>query len=99
MGIDYRVCPNCRETYPDCGPTKICGGCEEVFCGYCDADVTGEIDEETGMRPEDGTCPVCRYDVVSDGDLLAWIIKEYSLGNKKGLAKEYKKAMEERQNV
>jgi len=77
MSVSFRVCPNCKETYPDCIETlKVCGGCETSFCGCCDAVVENVWEEGTPEThdPSDGSCPICRMDVISDTDLLRFII-------------------------
>ena len=74
MGVDFHVCPLCKETYPDCGEVRFCEGCETSFCGYCEPEV--DIGE---------TCPLCRYDEVSTEQVLEWTIANYGLPNKKAL--------------
>ena len=74
MGVDFLVCPLCKETYPDCGDVRICTGCEKWFCGYCNP--KAEIGE---------TCPICRYDVISAEQLLEWVIANHPIRGRKEL--------------
>jgi len=81
MGVDWKVCQLCEETYPDCGPTQFCEGCKTTFCGYCKEAEIGE------------TCPLCRYEMVTPDAVLAWAIVKYKLPPKKELEELYRKDM------
>jgi hypothetical protein len=36
VGVDFLVCSDCKETFPDCSSGwSRCGGCDNTFCGSC----------------------------------------------------------------
>ena len=64
MGVDFFNCEDCGQIIPDCGMYDICSGCGLHFCDSC-----GGI--------EDDSCIVCRYDVISDSQILHYVLKHY----------------------
>ena len=90
MGVDYEVCTNCEDTFPDCGYFVRCD------CGkqWCDDDCaatdgyTYECDEEENH--ESSSCDYCRGEQVEDYLLLEAAMKHLGI-DRKQLIEIYKK--------
>ena len=52
MGVDYFVCANCGETFPDAGSYVSCGNCGEVWCSHDCAEEDGHKDEHCAIHPD-----------------------------------------------
>lgn len=52
MGVDYLVCANCGETFPDAGSYVSCGNCGEVWCSHDCAEEDGHKDEHCAIHPD-----------------------------------------------
>ena len=95
MGIDYCVCKKCDGAFPDVIDYGYCVKCDESYCGYCTDEIQKsggfEIDEEAN---EIIGCPYCKGEIVSDEQLLNWLLLEYQV-TKEELIERYKKHMEE----
>lgn len=71
MGVDFKTCTICDETFPDCGDYFNCD-CGQPYCSIECAD--GKYDENDTQ-----TCRICRKEHVPDWKLLKFLLKEYSL--------------------
>ena len=70
MGVDYEVCENCQDTFPDCGDYVMCG-CGKRWCSDSCAEADGyerKYDEEENH--EEMSCSYCRGEDVEDYKLL-----------------------------
>lgn len=78
MGVDFYTCQNekCGYNFPDCGEYFRCG-CERIFCSEecAGGRQIPENDPHYGDGGENSTCMYCRGEVVSDADLLAYLLK------------------------
>lgn len=68
MGVDYYVCHRCDTTFPDCSSHCIWCDCGGHFCSA-----------ECANQSEDGSCCLCRSEVVRDRDLLLFLLKHYQI--------------------
>lgn len=89
MGIDYLVCGQCGEAFPDVIDYGICGGCEQVFCEGCIDEVRekygvlGEDHEDAGIFGEDAPlkcieCTKPTLDTAKFDALMYRLIKDAS---------------------
>lgn len=51
MGVDFLVCNNCGETFPDCGSWVWCESCGTDWCSDGCAEEDGFIREHCADRP------------------------------------------------
>ena len=78
MSVDYFVCQNCGDTFPDCYDYFTCSSCESIFC----SDKCGgrKIVEDDGISDQDLTdCVLCRMEVISDHDLIKYLLLKYNI--------------------
>lgn len=90
MGVDYEVCNNCSDTYPDCGYYVMCE-CGKRWCSDDCADADGyenKFNEEEGY--EESSCNYCRGEDVEDYQLLQAAMKHLGI-DRKQLIEIYKK--------
>ena len=83
MGIDYCVCSECEQGFPDVIDYEYCG-CGREWCGEECAELGGlrkEYDDD-GDYDENGTCKYCRKEDFEDGELLDFIL------NREGIRRE-----------
>ncbi len=67
MGVDWYTCASCHETFNDCGNFFGCD-CGEMYCSPKCGDREGDGDGNT-------TCEVCRGEVVTDEQLIEYLVK------------------------
>lgn len=68
MGVDFFPCDSCSETVCDAGSYFPCD-CGAVYHSECGE---RQEDEKTG----DTSCQICRGEVVTEEQLLKYLIKE-----------------------
>jgi hypothetical protein len=95
MGVDYLVCNNCGDTFPDCGSFVSCE-CGERWCSQSCAEADGyeyrEYEDEDGEMVEDeeeSTCNFCREEDFEDYELLTFALSQLDL-SRGDLIKLYK---------
>ena len=86
MGVDYYVCPSCKEAFPDFDAWN-CYVCEESICDNC-REKAGET-----CRGE-AICPPCSIGYVDPEYLLDFIVEELEL-NLEEWKDKYRKSEEE----
>jgi len=80
MGIDYRVCSECKSGFTDVIDYEFCG-CGREWCDEECAELGGlrkEYDDD-GDYDGEGTCKYCRKEDATDSELLG--IAAHLLGN------------------
>jgi hypothetical protein len=78
MGVDFYACQNCGDTYPDCGYYFTCTGCESNFCSdKCGKKIS--LDEESEYAKTLTSCVFCRYEEVTDRQVLLFLCKKYNI--------------------
>ena len=73
MSIDYVVCKNCGEAFPDCGDFEYCE-CGETWCSSECADKDGVTSDADGQVT---SCSYCRKEKFDDGKILKYILSKY----------------------
>ena len=76
FGIDYLTCDCCGEAFPDVCDYLNCEKCDAVLCEGCCEQYGVEVYRNT---EKDG-CPVCNGDIVTDQQLLEFLIVKYCDG-------------------
>ncbi|TPG88133.1 hypothetical protein EEL32_10235 [Brevibacillus laterosporus] len=96
MGVDWRVCPHCGDTYSDCGRYGTCSNCESSYCGSCFGDfvqVYGLIDESHERFKLFGEslpeCDHCNGKIISDDEILAFALSKLGI-DRDTLIEEYR---------
>lgn len=75
MGVDFLVCTNCEDTFPDCGHYINCNNCYRHWCSeYC-AELGGwRIDEEAAH-----SCKYCRHEDTDNHTLFLFLLTKLGL--------------------
>lgn len=71
MSVDWYNCASCGQSFNDCGYFFGCD-CGEMFCSAECGDKKGECGD--GDNPT--TCNICRGEVVTEEQLMEYLIKE-----------------------
>jgi hypothetical protein len=79
MGVDYYTCANCARNFPDCGDYFDCITCENVFCSNKCGKKIVETDVEDGCYKEKISCLLCREEVISDNNLMQFLLNHCNL--------------------
>lgn len=77
MGVDFFNCDICGGIFADCGPCKMCENCSSYLCGEC-----GDREAKKYGLDENGhlqKCAVCMREVVSDGEILNFLLRKHCL--------------------
>ncbi len=78
MSVDFLVCTNCGETFPDCGYYISCK-CGNCWCSDECASEDGFEDnnEDDEDKDEDEiSCSFCRNEKFTDKELLAYAVEK-----------------------
>jgi hypothetical protein len=84
MGVDYKVCKFCEDTFPDCGKFVSCE-CGEKWCSDSCAEADGFRREPEGFTPEgaswvqDTSCNFCRSEDANDSELFSFALELLSI--------------------
>lgn len=86
MGVDYYTCQNCQRNFPDCGYYFTCTGCENSFCSNKCGGKQVEEESADGLSYNDLTsCVLCREEVITDADLLAFILEHFKITHQQAM--------------
>lgn len=82
MGVDWKVCGICGETFPDCGEYYKCAKCEGYVCTSCYDDQLkyGTVKEDSDEAVDFGDdalveCDCCSSKFVHDADIVEYLLK------------------------
>lgn len=84
MGVKFRECPTCEQTYPDCGEFFECGNCNQCFCSD---ECGGRKIEKAGKSRWDDevSCIYCRGEEAPDHVLIDFLLKRCGLTRKEAV--------------
>lgn len=68
MSIDYYDCDSCGKHFSAISWDAVWCECGGSFCS-----------EKCALKQIDGSCPLCREEVVRDLDLLFFLLKHYNI--------------------
>jgi hypothetical protein len=95
MGVDFLVCRNCGDTFPDCGYCVWCE-CGEHWCSDSCAEADGyeykEYEDDDGGIIEELTCSYCRKEDFDNNVLLEFALKKLGI-DRNELVNLYKKTL------
>ena len=97
MGVEFLVCNNCNDTFPDCGDFESCE-CGMRWCSLECAEAQGFREELDGFTPKGSrythysSCNYCREDDFSDSELFSYCLNELNLSRDE-LIEKYKKSI------
>lgn len=74
MSVDWYNCANCNVSFNDCGHFFGCD-CGEMFCCAECGDKKGDCGDDV----DPATCKICRGEVVTDEQLLEYLIEKSGL--------------------
>ena len=81
MSIDFLVCNNCGETFPDCGYVVGCY-CGNYWCSDECANEDGyEKNDENELKDGDleCSCSFCRNEKFTDSELLIYAVEKFGI--------------------
>jgi len=87
MGVVFKICAACNETFPDCGPYFSCG-CGERFCSpecgggrqYLPLDKEQlEISPDPASWDDNTSCIFCRFEQAHTRDILAFLLNHVGM--------------------
>ena len=78
MGVEFYVCANCTETFPDCGEYYFCEECANHFCSRKCADPKPMDEDDEDLR----NCCICRKEEANDYILLNALLRHYKITRK-----------------
>lgn len=79
MGVDYYTCDHCGRNFPDCCYYFICS-CDAKFCSNeCGGRKVEKASESGKYWDDDTSCVLCRVELISDSDLLNFLLKRHNL--------------------
>jgi hypothetical protein len=88
MGIDWKTCNCCGDTFPDCGDYIRCK-CDTKWCGKKCAESEGYKDENA-EKPYDEdlvSCSWCRNELFTDNELLSYALTILNLTREQLISK------------
>ena len=80
MSVDFYPCNNCDEVYCDCGFYIQCD-CGTRWCSVKCSDEEGYLVDENDEK----SCGYCRLEILTDSELLDFILKEYSISKEEAM--------------
>jgi hypothetical protein len=96
MGVDFKVCKFCGETFPDCGDFVGCECGAKWCCDGC-AEADGFQYEEEGFTPsgedweQETSCNFCRGEDCEDWELLSFALERLGV-TRNNLVKMFKES-------
>lgn len=75
MGVDFKICKNCNDTFPDCGYYVYCEGCGNKWCSDECAEADGYRVDVDNKEEYSTSCNYCREEDFSDSELLRFALQ------------------------
>src|ERR1700712_889579 len=89
MGVSFYPCASCNQTFTTSGDFHSCDSCGLMFCVNCfDDEGFKWLDEDTKQYEEAKlkACPICSQRIVTDSDLLKFVLKKLDMTRAKAEA-------------